>query len=45
MYSLIEDGDLLEKYNVIWDNVSADIKKKLDSELVYDEIFFKTKIK
>ena len=26
----IEDDDLLEKYNAIWDKVRADIKKKLD---------------
>ena len=24
----IENGDLLEKYNIIWDKVIADIKKK-----------------
>ena len=28
MYFLIEDDDLLEKYNTIWAKVSADIKKK-----------------
>ena len=28
MYFLIEDDDLSEKYNTIWDKVSADIKKK-----------------
>ena len=27
MYFLIEDDNLFEKYNVIWDKVSADIKK------------------
>ena len=27
MYFLIGDDDLLEKYNTIWDKVSADIKK------------------
>ena len=27
MYCLIEEDDLLEKYNTIWDKVSADIKK------------------
>ena len=27
MYFLIEDDDLLEKYNTIWDKVSAGIKK------------------
>ena len=26
MYVLIEDNDLLKKYNTIWDKVSADIK-------------------
>ena len=26
----MEDDDLLEKYNTIWDKVSADIKKKFD---------------
>ena len=28
MYFLIEDDNLLEKYNTIWDKVSADKKKK-----------------
>ena len=27
IYFLIEDDDLLEKYNTIWNKVSADIKK------------------
>ena len=31
MYFLIEDDDLLEKYNTIWDKVSADIKKEIHS--------------
>ena len=44
MYFLIEDDDLLEKYNTIWDKVSADIKKEFDSEPVYF-FFLKTKIK
>ena len=26
-FFFIEDDDLLEKYNTIWDKVSADIKK------------------
>ena len=29
MYFLIEDDNLLEKYNTIWDEVSADIKKRI----------------
>ena len=45
MYFLIKDGDLLEKYNTIWDNVSADIKKEFDSEIVYNKNYLKTKIK
>ena len=45
MYFLIEDDDLLEKYNTIWDKISADIKKEIDSEPVYSKEFLKTKIK
>ena len=30
MFFFIEDDDLLEKYNTIWDKVSADIKKEFD---------------
>ena len=29
MFFFIEDDDLLEKYNTIWDKVSADIEKKI----------------
>ena len=43
-YFLIED-DLLEKYNSIWDKVSADIKKEFDSKPVYNKNYLKTKIK
>ena len=45
MYFLIENDNLLEKYNTIWDNVSTDIKKEFDSESLYDKKFLKTKIK
>ena len=45
MYFLIEDDDLLEKYNAIWDKVSADIKEGFDSELVYNKNYLKNKIK
>ena len=31
MYFLIEDDSLLQKYNSIWDKVSADIKKEFDN--------------
>ena len=31
MYFLIKNNDLLDKYNTIWDKVSADIKKQFAS--------------
>ena len=45
MYFLIEDDDLLEKYNTAWDKVKPDIKIEFDSEPVYNKEFLKTKIK
>ena len=45
MYFLIEDDNLLEKYNIIWDKVSIDIEKECDSEPVYNKNSLKTKIK
>ena len=45
MCFLIEDDDLLGKYNIAWEKVSADIKKDFDSEPVYNKIFLKTKRK
>ena len=45
MYFLIEDDYLLEKYNTILDKVSADIKKRFNSEPVYNKNYWKTKIK
>ena len=45
MYLLIEDGDLLEKHNTIWDKVSTNIKNKFDSQPVYNKNNSKTKIK
>ena len=42
---MIEDTDLLEKCNTIWDKVSADIKKEFDSEPVYDKNYLKTNTK
>ena len=41
---LIANDDSLEKYNTVWDKVSADIKKELDSESVYNKNLLKTKI-
>ena len=43
MYFLIESDDFLEKHNAIWDKVSADIKKEVNSEPVYNKIFWKLK--
>ena len=45
MYFLIEDGDLLKKYNTTWDKVSTDIEKEFDSEPVYNQEYLKTRIK
>ena len=45
MYFLVKDEDLLEKYDTIWDKVSADIKKEFDSEPVYKKNVLITKIK
>ena len=45
MYFLTEDDDLLEKYNTIWDKVSADMKTNFDSKPVYNKEFLKAKIK
>ena len=42
---MIEDDDLLEKYNTIWDKVSADITKEFDSEPAYNKNYLKTKVK
>ena len=42
---LIEDGDLLEKYNTIWDKLNADFKKDFDSDPAYNKQFLKIKIK
>ena len=39
MYFSIENDDLLEKYNTIWDKVSADIKKKLIVSLTIIKFF------
>ena len=43
MHFLIEDDDLSEKYNTIWDKVSGDIKKKLIKTLFVIKIIWKPK--
>ena len=40
MHFLIENDELLEKYNTIWDKVSADIRKEFDSKPVYNKKVF-----
>ena len=40
---LIEDDDLCEKYNAVWDKVSADIKKELDKP-AHNKNLLKTKM-
>ena len=45
IYFLIEDDDLLEKYNTICGKVSADIKKESDRQPAYNKNCLKTKIK
>ena len=37
MYFLIEDDDLLEKYNTTCDELSTNIKKEFDSKPVYNK--------
>ena len=37
--------DLLEKYNTIWDTVSADTKKEFDNKPAQNKKTLKTKIK
>ena len=39
MYFLIEDDELLKKYNGIWNKVSNSIKKELDNEPIYNNFF------
>ena len=39
----IEDDNLLEKYNIIWDKVSADVKKSLIVNLFIIKKFKKPK--
>ena len=40
---MINNDELLEKYNEIWDKVSKVIKKGFDSEPVYNDKYIKTK--
>ena len=42
---MIEDDGLFEKYNSIWNKVSADIKKEFDTRSVYNKKVLITKLK
>ena len=41
---LVQDIELLKKYNEIWDKISNLIKKVFNSETVYNDKYIKTKI-
>ena len=45
MSLLVEDDDLLEKYNEFWEKVKNSIKNEFDSEPVYNEKYLKAKTK
>ena len=45
IYFLIEYDHILKKSSNIWDKIRDDMKKKLDREPAYKEIFWKTKTK
>ena len=44
-YFLIEDDDLLKKYNTIWDKGSADINREFESEPAYNEKFYNHEVR
>ena len=43
-YFLIEDYELVEKYNTILDKISANLEKEFDGEPVYYKWLWKIKI-
>ena len=42
VYFLIENKELLKKYNGTWNKVSNNIKKEFDNEPIYNKQFLKT---
>ena len=42
---MIEDKELLKRFNNIWNKTSISMKKGFDSEPIYNKKFLKTKIK
>ena len=45
MSFLIKHDELLEKYNKMWDRLSNSIKKRFDSEPIFNEKYIKNKLK
>ena len=45
LFLIIEEDQLLEKCNKIWNEVSKSINKEFDSDLVYNEKYLRIKIK
>ena len=41
----MEDNELLEKYNTLWNKIRADVIKEFDSNLTYNKHILKTKIR
>ena len=44
MNLLVHDRELLQKYNEMWDKIKNLFQKNIDSELVYNDKYIKTKI-
>ena len=45
MHFLIEDDNLLNKFDTIWDKVTVDIRNEFGSKPIYNNFFLKTKIR
>ena len=45
MSFLIKDEEVLDKYEKIWDVIKNKLGTKFHSELVYDEIYIKAKVR
>ena len=42
---MVKDGDVLDKYNKVWDNIKNKLNVKFHSIPVYDETYRKAKVK
>ena len=45
MFFVINDDDVLDKYNEIWDKIKEKLNIKFHSTPVYDEQYIKTKVR